>query len=271
MDGPTKSPDYGIDAPNVVRNLAVSGGALLLAGILTLLGILPREIVIPGVARVGLLGMWLGAGGGFTAAAFWMLWGSKVGKIRERDQLLDKIAWRGDERVLDIGCGRGLVLVGAAKRLKTGTAVGIDLWQKEDLSGNRPEVPLENAALEGVAPRVSVQTADMRKLPFPDAAFDVIVSRAAIHNLYSENDRAAAIGEIARVMGPNGRALISDIRHLGEYARVFGAKGIGDVRLLDSRIVSALFAIVTFGSLHPNTLIATKVASPRPAMTEAPR
>jgi len=271
MDGRAKNPDYGIDAPKVVRNLAVSGGALLLVGVLTLLGILPREIVIPHAATIGLLGMWLGAGGGLTAAACWMLWGSKVGKVRERERLLDKIAWRGDERVLDVGCGRGLVLVGAARRLKTGTAVGIDLWQGEDLSGNRPEVPMENAALEGVAPRVSVQTADMRKLPFPDAAFDVIVSRAAIHNLYSDSDRAAAIGEIARVLGPNGRALISDIRHLGEYARAFGDRGIHDVRLLDSKAVSMLTAIVTFGSLHPNTLIATKGASPRPSMTEAPR
>jgi cyclopropane fatty-acyl-phospholipid synthase-like methyltransferase len=31
------------------------------------------------------------------------------------------------EAVLDVGCGRGLMLVGAARRLKTGKAVGIDL------------------------------------------------------------------------------------------------------------------------------------------------
>jgi hypothetical protein len=43
---------------------------------------------------------------------------SKVGKLRERDRLLDSIPWRGDEAVLDVGCGRGLLLVGAAKRLR---------------------------------------------------------------------------------------------------------------------------------------------------------
>src|SRR5262249_52986167 len=138
------------------------------------------------------------------------------------------------------------------------------LWQAEDLSGNRPEVPMENAVLEGVAPRVSVQTADMRKLPFPDAAFDVIVSRAAIHNLYSEIDRATAIREIARVLGPGGRALISDIRHLGEYARTFGERGIRDVKMLDSKLITALFGIVTFGALRPNSLIATKEGVPSP-------
>jgi len=258
---PTRRPDYGIDAPHVVRNLAIAGGLLLSAATLTIMGILPRVIALGSGLRIGLLGMWLGAGGGLTAAAFWMLWGSRVGKIKERERLLDHIAWRGDERVLDVGCGRGLVLVGAAKRLKTGAAVGIDLWQKEDLSGNRPEAPLRNATLEGVFSRVSVQTADMRKLPFPDGAFQIVVSRAAIHNLYAENDRALAIAEIARVLGPGGRALISDIRHLDQYARAFGQAGLRDVRLLDSKVISALTSVLTLGSLHPNTVLATKDAS----------
>jgi len=265
---PTRKPDYGIDAPSVVRNLAAAGSLLLFAALLTNMDFLPREIALGPSLRIGLLGMWLGAGGGLTAAALWMLWGSRVGKIKERERLLDHIAWRGDERVLDVGCGRGLVLVGAAKRLKTGRAVGIDLWQKEDLSGNRPEAPLTNAALEGVASRVTVQTADMRKLPFPDGVFQVVVSRAAIHNLYGEDDRALAIAEIARVLGPGGRALISDIRHLEQYARVFGKAGVRDVRLLDSKVISALTAAVTFGSLHPNTLVATKDASLAPAPDE---
>jgi hypothetical protein len=36
----------------------------------------------------------------------------------------------------------GLLLVGVAKRLKDGTATGVDIWQSEDLSGNRADVPL---------------------------------------------------------------------------------------------------------------------------------
>ena len=75
-----------------------------------------------------------------------MYFGSKYGKIAEREKLLKYIAWTGRERVLDVGCGRGLILVGAAKHLTTGHAVGIDIWQAEDLSGNRAEVPLGNAA-----------------------------------------------------------------------------------------------------------------------------
>jgi cyclopropane fatty-acyl-phospholipid synthase-like methyltransferase len=45
---------------------------------------------------------------------------------------------RGDETVLDVGYGRGLHLIGAAKRLTTGKAPGVDIWQAEDLSGNLP-------------------------------------------------------------------------------------------------------------------------------------
>src|SRR5262249_45970012 len=129
------------------------------------------------------MAIWPAIGCGLMAC--WMIWDSKIGKVRDREKLLDRIPWSGAERVLDVGCGRGLLLIGAAKRLSAGGAVGIDLWQAEDLSGNRPEATLENAKIEGVADRVEVQTADMRKIPFPDATFDVILSCAAIHNLYA--------------------------------------------------------------------------------------
>jgi ubiquinone/menaquinone biosynthesis C-methylase UbiE len=112
--------------------------------------------------------------------------------------------------------------------------------------------------MEGVAPRVSVQTADMRTLPFPDGAFDVVVSRAAIHNLYKEADRDTAIREISRVLSPGGQAVISDIRHVREYARTFAENGCPDVTFLDSLLFSALCGLVTFGALRPNTLLVRK-------------
>ncbi len=65
--------------------------------------------------------------------AGWMIWDSKVGKLWSRDRQLDGLKLRGDELVLDVGCGRGLLLIGAAKRLTTGKAVGVDIWNAEDL------------------------------------------------------------------------------------------------------------------------------------------
>jgi len=255
-------PDYGIDAPIVVRNLVLVGVLLLAVSLASFAGWLPPALVLhpsrEATIRFPIRGNALVAALAFLGTAAWMYLGSRFGKLAERERLLDYIQWTGHERVLDVGCGRGLLLVGAARRLTDGTATGVDIWQAEDLSGNRPDVPLANAALEGVSDRVAVRTADMRSLPFPAASFDVAVSRAAIHNLYAAADRAAAIGEIARVLKPGGQALIADIRHHREYATTFVKHGCGDVRLLDSQIAAALCAVLTFGSLRPNTMLVRK-------------
>ncbi len=263
------APDYGLDAPGVVRNLLLAGGTGLLLWASVALGLWA------GIARLHLGGVeirfplgpiGLTTGISFTATGLWMIWSSKVGKIRERETLLDLVAWTGQETVLDVGCGRGLMLVGAARRLRSGKATGIDIWQAVDLSGNRPEAALANARAEGVADRVEVRTADMREIPFPDGAFDVVVSCAAIHNLYAAADRAKAIGEIARVLKAGGSAVIDDIRHGGEYAAAF-ARGGCEVRRAGSRIGALLATIVTVGSLRPVQLVARKAgagASPGP-------
>src|SRR5439155_7209647 len=82
-----KRPDYGIDAPGVVRNLAVGGAAaLVLAAAAFPLGWAPLARMATGAA----IGCLFGAG--------WMVWGSKVEKVRERGRLLDSLPWRGARR-----------------------------------------------------------------------------------------------------------------------------------------------------------------------------
>jgi len=105
-----------------------------------------------------------------------MIWGSKVGKQRLRDKMINSVSWRGDE-VLDVGCGHGLMLIGAAKRLTTGHALGIDIWQQEDQASNSSRATHENAPREGVADRVELRDSDARQLPFLDESFDVVLSR----------------------------------------------------------------------------------------------
>jgi SAM-dependent methyltransferase len=93
------------------------------------------------------------------------------GKLRVWRRELDRIGLNGDEQLLDLGCGRGAVLIAAATRLPTGRAVGVALWSK-DQSGNNRAATLANAAAAGVTDCVEVHTADMAALPFADGSFD---------------------------------------------------------------------------------------------------
>lgn len=56
----------------------------------------------------------------FFAAGWLTVQASKTARFQIRDRILDSLALKGDERVLDVGCGSGLMAIGAAKRLKTG-------------------------------------------------------------------------------------------------------------------------------------------------------
>ncbi len=113
-----RAPTYGIDAPLVVRNLLIVAALGVISLITRLLGVWSREDLIAVIARP-LMAVGLSCG----AMALWMIYDSKIGKIRERETYLDKIAWRGDERVLDVGCGLGLFLIPAPpSALSTGRA-----------------------------------------------------------------------------------------------------------------------------------------------------
>jgi SAM-dependent methyltransferase len=224
--------DYGLDAPPVIRRLLITGVGALAFGLAVnfashalapnvgqWLGVVGQGILIVGI--VNFVFQYLAAG--------LLVWSSKVGKLNARDHLLDSIPWKGGETVLDVGCGRGLLLNGAAKRLTTGRAIGVDIWQPEDQSGNSREVTLANARAENVRDRVEVRDGDARRLPFKDGSFDVIVSNLALHNIYQRPERDKALKEIVRVLKPGGRLAIMDFRHTDQYAEAFRAAGLSDV------------------------------------------
>jgi arsenite methyltransferase len=159
---------------------------------------------------------------------------TRHGKFFEWNRILDSLGLTGDEAVLDMGCGRGAVLTAVAQRLTTGHVTGVDVWSAKDQSGNARDVTLRNASVEGVDDRVQVETADMRVLPFPDAAFDLLVSSLAIHNIPSNADRKKAVVEGFRVLKPGGRIVIADIHATAMYAevlRMLGARNVQRRRL----------------------------------------
>lgn len=188
----------------------------------------------------------------------YMLLFSKFQKLKDREKLLDSIQWLGNELVLDVGCGRGLMLVGAAKRLTNGKSIGIDIWQQEDQSDNYAEAVLTNAKIEGVLERVEVETADMRQLPFAENHFDVIVSNWAVHNLKVEVDRQKALDEMIRVLKPGGSIVLADIVNQTEYANYFEQHGMVNVRLQNAPIQDMILRAVTFGSFAPSAVTASK-------------
>ncbi len=67
---------------------------------------------------------------------------TRRGKFLEWNRILDRLRLRGDEAVLDMGCGRGAVLTAVASRLTTGRVTGIDIWSTKDQSGNAKDVTL---------------------------------------------------------------------------------------------------------------------------------
>ena len=218
--------DYGIDAPGVVQGQAIGGGAGIILGIILYRALRSAR---PVLARILLAWGLLGGGSSLVAAAV-MAWSSKVGKLRARDRVLAAIPWRGDETLLDVGCGRGLLLIAAAKRLTTGKAIGVDIWKSVDQSGNRPEATWANARAEGVADRIDVRDGDATALPFQDGVFDVVVSSLVLHNMHHAGERQQAVREMVRVLKPGGYVAIFDILHTDEYAHVLHDSGMIDTR-----------------------------------------
>jgi ubiquinone/menaquinone biosynthesis C-methylase UbiE len=108
-------------------------------------------------------------------------------------------------------------------------AVGVDLWHA-DQTGNCPDRTRDNAALENVADRVEVHTADITDLPFDNSSVDVIVSSLVIHNIPTRAARAKAVSEAARVLRPRGRLAIADLWATRDHARQLAELGFPDVR-----------------------------------------
>ena len=109
---------------------------------------------------------------------------------------------REGETVLDLGSGGGIDVLLSARRVgPTGRAIGVDMTDE------MLELARRNAA-EARATNVEFVKGTIEALPLPDASVDVVISNCVI-NLAA--DKAAVLGEIARVLRPGGRVGVSDV------------------------------------------------------------
>jgi SAM-dependent methyltransferase len=107
--------------------------------------------------------------------------------------VLDQVPWRGDETVLDIGCGTGTYTEGLLQRLSRGGY---------HLSGDLSLGMLREMAAMTFSPCVSLANADVTALPHPDTCFDVVLAN---HIFYHVPEIERAVAEIHRVLRPQGR------------------------------------------------------------------
>lgn len=104
--------------------------------------------------------------------------------------------------VLDIGCGAGMDLLLAARRVgPRGRAIGVDM------TAAMAEKARAGAQAAGLG-NVEVRTGDALELPVETASVDVVISNGVI-NLTPDKLRAYA--EVARVLRPGGRLQLGDI------------------------------------------------------------
>jgi trans-aconitate methyltransferase len=111
-------------------------------------------------------------------------------------ELLDKLGLKGNESVLDIGCGDGKLTIEIAKRVPNGRVVGIDN-SEEMISFARKTFPKDRY------PNVDWRLMDATEINF-DNEFDAAYSNAVLHWV---KDHAAVLRGVKRSLKPSGRIL----------------------------------------------------------------
>jgi ubiquinone/menaquinone biosynthesis C-methylase UbiE len=110
---------------------------------------------------------------------------------------VDQMGLRGDERVLDYGCGSGAAARHLAKRLRAGggrlTCMDVsERWQRSAKKALR------------AYPDVEYRRGDVRTMGLPAESFDVVLVHWMLHDVHPR-DRPSIVAELARLLRPGGR------------------------------------------------------------------
>jgi ubiquinone/menaquinone biosynthesis C-methylase UbiE len=169
---------------------------------------------------------------------------------------LERLRWRGDERVLDVGCGPGDLLRQMARHQQVARhhqmarhqQGGWDMLVGLDFS---PGMTAQAAAQAAGLPAHFI-VGDAQTLPFPDAAFDVVMAR---HMLYHVPDIDQAVAEAARVLRKGGRFLVTtnSAQTMPEYFQMRQRASLHFPAMLQSEMVNNRFSLENGGAfLEPH-------------------
>jgi ubiquinone/menaquinone biosynthesis C-methylase UbiE len=167
---------------------------------------------------------------------------------RWRRRTVERAGVRPGERVLDVGCGPGVLTLLAKERVgQAGEAHGIDP------SPEMIALAQTKAAKTGLAARFQIGA--VQELPFPDGRFDVVLSSLMLHHV-PDDLKGKAFAEIARVLRPGGRLVAVDFSGTGIRGRLLRLVG----HRLRRSYVDDLVALMREAGLRPDALPARRQA-----------
>lgn len=125
--------------------------------------------------------------------------------------LVSQLALRGDERVLDIGCGTATLTLMLKRRFPDAQVSGAD--------GDPEILRIARAKALQANQQVELHEAMAQALPFPGEHFDCVVSSLFFHHL-DRPEKLASLAEVHRVLKPGGELHIADWgRATGPFTR----------------------------------------------------
>jgi ubiquinone/menaquinone biosynthesis C-methylase UbiE len=125
-----------------------------------------------------------------------------IGADRVRRQLIDQAALSKGQRVLEIGCGTGTLLIDIKRRHPDVEIVGLDPDKKALERARR------KARRAGIT--IGLDCGFSNELPYPEAAFDRVFSSLMLHHV-ANDEKEATLREVRRVLKPGGRLELMDI------------------------------------------------------------
>lgn len=203
-----------------------------------------------------------------AAEAHFDRWAGAYGRSRLLPSLqrkaLAELRPGGSDRVLDVACGAGALVIDVAPHVER--SVGVDLSEGMlEIARSR----LRAAEKDSPGPNVEFLRAPSDELPFEDGSFTAVVCTTALHHF---PDPQRSIDEIARVLAPGGRVVIGDMcrdaittKIADPILRRFEKGHVGLQRKRDIEAMLTHAGLRVTYSRHKWVLLYALVAAERPA------